>query len=137
MAPGSKCQSVRQARCDHSSSSSSSSAVPSAQTHEGPGCGLVLESTPGGAAIGAVLGEGWLGLWPGSFRQGAVSRPVGALRVPLAEQPLHRLAAGPAAHVDRGDDLEGPQPLDKALHFQVAAVLAVGDACDRKERARP
>lgn len=50
-------------------------------------------------------------------------------REPLAEAPLHGLPARPAAIVDGGDDLEGPQPLDEALYLQIAAVFTVGDSC--------
>ena len=48
---------------------------------------------------------------------------------PLTEALLHGSPASVAAHVDGGDDLEGPQPLDEPLHLHEAAVLTVGDAC--------
>lgn len=53
---------------------------------------------------------------------------------PLAETPLHGLPAVPAAHVDRGDDLERLEPLDEALQLQEAAVLAVWDSCEEREK---
>lgn len=52
---------------------------------------------------------------------------------PLAETPLHGLPAAPAAHVDRGDDLERLEPLDEALQLQEAAVLAVWDSCEKRK----
>ena len=55
------------------------------------------------------------------------------LRQPLAEKRVHGLPAFSAAHVDRGDDLEGSQPLHEALHLREAAVLAVGDTWQGKE----
>lgn len=53
---------------------------------------------------------------------------------PLAETTLHGLPAVPAAHVDRGDDLERAEPLDKALKLQEAAVLAVRDSCEERQK---
>ena len=51
------------------------------------------------------------------------------LHFPLTKVLLHGLPAGPAADVDCGNDLEGLEPLDKTLHLQKAAVLAVRDSC--------
>lgn len=57
-----------------------------------------------------------------------------SFREPLAEVLLHGLPAVPAAVVHRGDDLQGPKPLDETLHLQKAAVLTVRDACREKQK---
>lgn len=48
---------------------------------------------------------------------------------PLTKALVHSFPARPAAIVDRGDDLHGPEPLHKTLHLQKAAVFAVWDSC--------
>lgn len=55
---------------------------------------------------------------------------------PLAETPLHGLPAGPAADVDRGDDLKRLEPLDEALQLQEAAVFAVWDSWEQAEETK-
>lgn len=53
---------------------------------------------------------------------------------PLTEALLHSLPASPASIVDRWDDLERLEPLDKPLHLQKAAVLAVWDSCKKTKQ---
>lgn len=53
---------------------------------------------------------------------------------PLTEALLHSLPASPASIVDRWDDLERLEPLDKPLHLQKAAVLAVWDSCQKQTK---
>ena len=69
------------------------------------------------------------------LKRGAISCSVCGLSLgePVPEAALHGLAAGPAACVHRGDDLQRAQPLHKALHLQEAAVLAVGHSWKKKE----
>lgn len=53
---------------------------------------------------------------------------------PVTENLLHSLPARPAANIDRRDDLEGLDPLDKSFQFQEAAVFAVRDSCQRRNK---
>ena len=71
------------------------------------------------------------------LKRGIISCSVCGLILgePVPEAALHGLAAGPAACVHRGDDLQRAQPLHKALHLQEAAVLAVGHSCQTRKQS--
>lgn len=50
-----------------------------------------------------------------------------ALGHPVSEMHFHQASVSPVTNIYSGDDFLGLQPLNKTLHFQVAAVFTVGN----------